>query len=222
MSPNVLVFVGRQTRRATNRIILRLRSSATIAIPGLGCANAHAQQNSPRLTLQLRSWKVSESIGNHDSEIVDAGGADRRDACVVGGGASRGQDMDASVVHARAVSRGILGRGNWDADALRDIVRDYVIEHLADHDPVLVTEETGFSSRARRRAEWQGNTPVRPAGSRTARLESSLPTFRATVMRLSIVRCIFRRNGPKIQIAWKPHKGSPMSALRPNQSSRRE
>jgi SRSO17 transposase len=25
----------------------------------------------------------------------------------------------------------ILGRRDWDADALRDIVRDYVIEHLA-------------------------------------------------------------------------------------------
>lgn len=27
----------------------------------------------------------------------------------------------------------ILGRGDWDADALRDIVRDYVIEHLTCH-----------------------------------------------------------------------------------------
>jgi len=38
----------------------------------------------------------------------------------------------------------ILGRGNWDADALRDIVRDYVIEHLADDNAVLVIDETGF------------------------------------------------------------------------------
>ena len=38
----------------------------------------------------------------------------------------------------------ILGRGHWDADALRDIVRDYVIEHLADDDAVLVIDETGF------------------------------------------------------------------------------
>ncbi len=28
----------------------------------------------------------------------------------------------------------ILGRRDWDADGLRDIVRDYVIEHLADDD----------------------------------------------------------------------------------------
>src|ERR1043166_9491808 len=38
----------------------------------------------------------------------------------------------------------ILGRGDWDADALRDIVRVYVIEHLADDDAVLVIDETGF------------------------------------------------------------------------------
>jgi hypothetical protein len=38
----------------------------------------------------------------------------------------------------------ILGRSDWDADALRDIVRDYVIEHLADDDAVLVIDETGF------------------------------------------------------------------------------
>jgi SRSO17 transposase len=38
----------------------------------------------------------------------------------------------------------ILGRGRWDADALRDIVRDYVVEHLADEHAVLVLDETGF------------------------------------------------------------------------------
>jgi SRSO17 transposase len=38
----------------------------------------------------------------------------------------------------------ILGRMDWDADALRDIVRDYVIEHLAEDDAVLVIDETGF------------------------------------------------------------------------------
>jgi len=38
----------------------------------------------------------------------------------------------------------ILGRMDWDADAQRDIVRDYVIEHLADDDAVLVIDETGF------------------------------------------------------------------------------
>jgi SRSO17 transposase len=38
----------------------------------------------------------------------------------------------------------ILGRGRWDGDALRDIVRDYALESLADEDAVLVLDETGF------------------------------------------------------------------------------
>jgi SRSO17 transposase len=38
----------------------------------------------------------------------------------------------------------ILGRGRWEADALRDVVRDYAIERLADQDAVLVLDETGF------------------------------------------------------------------------------
>jgi len=38
----------------------------------------------------------------------------------------------------------LLGRDRWDADELRDLVRDYVIEHLGDADAVLVVDETGF------------------------------------------------------------------------------
>lgn len=38
----------------------------------------------------------------------------------------------------------ILGRAQWDADALRDIVRDYALETLADNDAILVVDETGF------------------------------------------------------------------------------
>lgn len=38
----------------------------------------------------------------------------------------------------------ILGRAPWDADALRDIVRDYALDTLADPEAVLVIDETGF------------------------------------------------------------------------------
>jgi SRSO17 transposase len=34
----------------------------------------------------------------------------------------------------------ILGRGRWEADALRDIVRDYALEALADSNAVLVID----------------------------------------------------------------------------------
>ena len=116
----------------------------------------------------------------------------------------------------------ILGRGDWDADALRDIVRDYVIEHLADDDAVLVIDETGFLKQGKASCgvarQYTGS-----AGKITnCQIGVSLPTFRIMVMRSSIARCIFRRNGATIQIVWRPHMCLPMSALRPNQSLRRE
>src|SRR5688500_10890221 len=40
--------------------------------------------------------------------------------------------------------RALLGRSHWDADALRDLVRDYAVETLASPDAVLVIDETGF------------------------------------------------------------------------------
>jgi len=43
----------------------------------------------------------------------------------------------------------ILGRGRWEADALRDVVRDYALETLADLDAVLVIDETGFLKQGR-------------------------------------------------------------------------
>src|SRR5918911_3766976 len=38
----------------------------------------------------------------------------------------------------------VLGRSRWDADALRDVVREYALETLAAPDGVLVIDETGF------------------------------------------------------------------------------
>ena len=37
-----------------------------------------------------------------------------------------------------------LRRMRWDADAVRDDLRAYVVEHLGDPDAVLVLDETGF------------------------------------------------------------------------------
>ncbi len=38
----------------------------------------------------------------------------------------------------------LLGRDRWDADTLRDLVREYVVEHLRDDEAMLVVDETGF------------------------------------------------------------------------------
>jgi SRSO17 transposase len=43
----------------------------------------------------------------------------------------------------------ILGRGRWEADALRDVVRAYALETLAAPDAVLVLDETGFLKQGR-------------------------------------------------------------------------
>jgi len=42
-----------------------------------------------------------------------------------------------------------LDRTRWDANALRDVVRDYALETLADPDAVLVVDETGFLKQGR-------------------------------------------------------------------------
>src|SRR4051794_11850265 len=43
----------------------------------------------------------------------------------------------------------ILGRGRWEADALRDLVRDHALETLADAGAVLVLDETGLLKQGR-------------------------------------------------------------------------
>jgi SRSO17 transposase len=37
----------------------------------------------------------------------------------------------------------LLSRARWDADRVRDDIRDFVVEHLGDEDAVLVVDETG-------------------------------------------------------------------------------
>jgi SRSO17 transposase len=36
----------------------------------------------------------------------------------------------------------LLGRAKWDADVLRDRVRDLVVEHLGEADAVLIVDDT--------------------------------------------------------------------------------
>src|SRR5918993_6361 len=48
-----------------------------------------------------------------------------------------------------------LSRMRWDADAVRDDLRAYVIEHLGDPDAVLVLDETGFLKKGDKSAGVQ-------------------------------------------------------------------
>ena len=54
----------------------------------------------------------------------------------------------------------VLGRGRWDAEALRDVVRDYALEALADPQAVLVIDETAG-------APAPGHAPRPPARAGT-------------------------------------------------------
>src|SRR3954447_10686443 len=46
----------------------------------------------------------------------------------------------------------LLNHADWNADAVRDDLRDYVIEHLGDEGAVLVVDETGFLKKGSKSA----------------------------------------------------------------------
>src|ERR1051325_2491023 len=46
----------------------------------------------------------------------------------------------------------LLGRAQWSADAIRDDLQAYVIEHLADSDAVLIIDEIGFIKKGTKSA----------------------------------------------------------------------
>ena len=46
----------------------------------------------------------------------------------------------------------LLGRARWDADAVRDDLRAYVVEHLGEPDSVLIVDETGFLKKGKKSA----------------------------------------------------------------------
>ncbi|WP_369141931.1 IS701 family transposase [Streptomyces sp. R44] len=61
----------------------------------------------------------------------------------------------------------LLSRARWDADRVRDDVRDFVVEHLGDEDAVLVVDDTGDLKKAPRASGSSASTPEPRAGSRT-------------------------------------------------------
>jgi SRSO17 transposase len=75
-----------------------------------------------------------------------------------------------------AAMQDFLTRTRWDADAVRDDLQDYVVEHLGDEKAVLVLDETGFVKKGthsvgvKRQYLLRCPTgPAPPAASRTVR-----------------------------------------------------
>jgi SRSO17 transposase len=111
----------------------------------------------------------------------------------------------------------ILGRGDWDADAPRDIVHDYVIEHLADDDAVLVIDETSFLKQGKASC----GVARQYAGSAGKIANCQIGIFAAYVSRHGhalIDRVLYLPMEWTDDLAWKPQMCLPMPALRPNQS----
>jgi len=53
-----------------------------------------------------------------------------------------------------------LTRTRWDADAVRDDLQDYVVEHLGDEKAVLVLDESGFLNPDYSPAERTGRSSL--------------------------------------------------------------
>ena len=68
-------------------------------------------------------------------------------------GAERKNGWQLAEVAGNATPYGLqhlLGRANWDADAARDDLREYVLEHLAgEGESVLIVDETGFIKKGK-------------------------------------------------------------------------
>jgi len=117
----------------------------------------------------------------------------------------------------------ILGRRDWDADALRDIVRDYVIEHLADDDAVLVIDETGFLKQGKASC----GVARQYTGSAGKITNCQIGVFAAYVSRQW--PCVHRSGVVSSEGMDRGSRSSgshimcpPTQALRPNQSLRRQ
>jgi SRSO17 transposase len=82
-----------------------------------------------------------------------------------------------------AAMQDFLTRTRWDADAVRDDLQDYVVEHLGDEAAVLILDESGFLKKGtcsvgvKRQYLLRCPTgPAPPAALKTARLPSSSAT----------------------------------------------
>jgi SRSO17 transposase len=109
----------------------------------------------------VRSWSEElEAVGNRLSEHFARSEVRQRAQDYLRGllsEAERKNSWQLAEVAGNATPYGIqhlLGRAGWDADAVRDDLREYAIEHLADAESVLesclIVDETGFIKKGER------------------------------------------------------------------------
>ena len=83
----------------------------------------------------------------------------------------------------------------WDADLVRDDLRGYVVEHLADADAVLVVDETGFLKKGDKSVGVQRQYSGTAGRTRTVRLASFWPMPQPRVGRCWTGSCTCPRCG---------------------------
>jgi SRSO17 transposase len=74
-------------------------------------------------------------------------GCERKNGCQLA--AWMGETAPYAVQH-------LLGRARWDADQVRDRLRNYVLEEFSSRDAVLIVDETGFLKKGRHSAGTAG------------------------------------------------------------------
>jgi SRSO17 transposase len=111
----------------------------------------------------------------------------------------------------------ILGRRRSDADGLRDIVREYVVESLATQDAVLVMDETGFLKRGKASC----GVAHQYTGSAGKITNCQIGLFAAYVSARGhafVDRALYLpKVGPAIQWGWLSHTFQRLSPSPPNQ-----
>src|SRR5215207_5483107 len=92
----------------------------------------------------------------------------------------------------------ILNGSCWDADAVRDDLREYVVEHLGAKDTgILIVDETGFLKKGEKSVGvGRRYTGTAAARGRTARSAYSWPTLRRRAPRWWIGSCTCPTSGP--------------------------
>ncbi|GAA2459856.1 hypothetical protein GCM10010405_50120 [Streptomyces macrosporus] len=123
----------------------------------------------------------------------------------------------------------LLGRAKWDADRVRDDVRESVLEHLHDEDAVLVVDKTGDVEKGTHTVGVQRRSPpsasrrevpppAPPAGSRTPRSPSTSSTQAAMGMRRWIVSCTSPARGRAFRTAARRRDWARTPPSRPSLS----
>ena len=118
---------------------------------------------------QIAGWRQGlDDVHRRIGPRFAAPGGARAGGALPGGAAEPGRAQERLAAgrgrSARPTPHGVqrlLDAASWDADAVRDDLRAYVVEHLGDPDGVLIVDETGFLKKGdqvgrRARAQYSG------------------------------------------------------------------